>query len=112
MSENPERPILITLLCVLGFIGAPITMALGFLSSDPGIPEWVAGCAFFSGAARLICMFGLWAMRRWAVFALTFVCGLNLAVLIIRQGASLPIMLIWFTCELTIVWVYFRRMRW
>jgi phosphatidylserine synthase len=113
ISEDPERPIPITLVCVLGFIGAPITMVLAFLSTNPQIPEWVAGYAFFAGAARFICMLGLWAMRRWAVIALTLLCAVTLSVLIIRgRGTSMPFALIWFICELTIAYMYFRRMRW
>jgi hypothetical protein len=111
-KEVPERPVPITIICCIGFIGAPITMALAFLSSPPRVPEWVATYAFFGAFTRLVCMLGLWTMRRWGAFALAVLCLLNLALLI-EQGKQLGVVLglAWYVLELTIAFLYIRRMR-
>jgi len=110
-STQVDRPIPITVICWIGFVGAPLTMALAFFSSSSKVPEWVAAYAFFGPVFRFVTMLGLWRMRRLAVFALILVCLCNTAVSIIAgKPGGAAIGFAWFAVELAIVFLYFRRM--
>ncbi|MBI5478829.1 MAG: hypothetical protein HY906_08240 [Deltaproteobacteria bacterium] len=79
---RPERPTAITVICILGFIGAAFTVPLLFLPTTWKIAPWYAP---YLGAAALIgltCMLGLWKLRRWAVVAYTTFAAINQIVLI------------------------------
>ncbi|MGZ5011366.1 MAG: hypothetical protein ACXV74_10445 [Methylobacter sp.] len=75
--ETTERPISITIICVIGFIGAlmavplifsPIAQQIGF-----GYQLYI-GLSSFMG---LVCMIGLWMMKKWAIYTYTGLVVLN-----------------------------------
>jgi hypothetical protein len=107
--EQIDRAIPISVICWIGFIGAPLIMILAFVSASA--PEWVAGCAFLVSACRFGVMLGLWRMRRWAAFAQILLCFCNTTLLIIagRPGAAM-LGLGWYAIELAVIFLYFRRL--
>jgi hypothetical protein len=76
-----ERPIAITIICVLGFIGAALSIPAVFMSATSSIGAWYPPYLAVSAVVGLICMIGLWKMMKWSVFAYTAFVILNQCVL-------------------------------
>ena len=78
---SEPRPTAITVICVIGFIGAALTIPLIFTSVARNIGAWYPPYLALSVVVGLICMIGLWKMRKWAVFVYTGFCAINQVVL-------------------------------
>jgi hypothetical protein len=83
MNDTPasERPVAITIICVLGFIGAALSILVIFSEAARAIGAWYPPYLAFSAVAGFVCMIGLWKMMKWAVFAYTAFVILNQVVL-------------------------------
>jgi hypothetical protein len=81
-SENAKRPISITVICVIGFIGALITVPLIFSPIAQQIGSWYPPFLGFSAVIGLVYMVGLWMMKKWAVYIYTGLVALNQIVLL------------------------------
>ena len=80
--EKEKRPASITLLCVLGFIGAPL---IGFLIFSPLAQQagsWFSPYLILSSLVWFGCLVGLWMMRKWAAYTYTGLAVLNQVVLL------------------------------
>jgi len=77
------RPVAITIICVLGIIGAVFTIPMVFTNMARQVGAWYPPYLAFSAVVGAICMFGFWKMRRWAVFTYTAFCVINEVVLIL-----------------------------
>lgn len=80
-AEKAKRPIAITIMCVLGFVGAALSVPLIFSSAAQSIGAWYPPYLAFSSVVGLACMVGLWLMRKWAVFAYAGLFAINQVVL-------------------------------
>jgi hypothetical protein len=80
-TASPQRPAAITVICILGFIGAALTIPLIFSSVASAIGAWYPPYLGLSAIIGLVCMIGLWQMRKWAVYLYTAFCVLNQVVL-------------------------------
>ena len=83
MNDTPSnpRPVAITVICILGFIGAALAIPLIFSSGASAIGAWYPPYLALSSVIGLVCMIGLWQMRKWAVYLYTAFCVLNQVVL-------------------------------
>ncbi len=80
--EKEKRPASITVICVLGFIGAPL---IGFLIFSPVAQQaghWLPPYLILSSLIWLECLVGLWMMRKWAAYTYTGLTALNQVVLL------------------------------
>lgn len=80
-ADKPRRPIAITVICVLGFVGAALTVPVIFSSVAQSIGTWYPPYLALTSVVGLICMVGLWTMKRWAVFAYTALLVVNQVVM-------------------------------
>ena len=80
-TQTTPRPVAITIICILGFIGAALTLPLIFSDMARGVGAWYPPYLGFSAVAGLICMFGMWKMKKWSVFAYTALVIVNQVVL-------------------------------
>ena len=76
-----ERPIAITIICILGFIGAALSIPAIFMGATGSIGAWYPPYLAFSAVVGLVCMIGLWKMMKWSVFAYAALVVLNQVVL-------------------------------
>jgi hypothetical protein len=104
------RPFAITVICVLGIIGAAFAIPMVFTDIARQIGAWYPPYLAFSAVVGGICMFGFWKMRRWAVFTYTAFCVINQVVLLVTGNWNVfaillpgPVIAIGFT--------YLSRMR-
>jgi hypothetical protein len=81
-TEKAKRPTSITVICVLGFIGALITVPLIFSTIAQEVGSWYPPYLGFSAVIGLACMIGLWMMRKWAAYTYTGFVALNQVVLL------------------------------
>jgi hypothetical protein len=80
-TPTPTRPTVITVICILGFIGAALTIPLIFSNTAQSIGSWYPPYLGASAVVGLICMVGLWKMKKWAVFLYTLLMVVNQVVL-------------------------------
>ncbi|GEM_PF-1246755 len=78
-TESPEetkRLAIITLVCVIGFITTILVLQIAFSSilEDGG---WYPNYLTLSTLLSLVCLVGIWKMKRWAVFAYTILAVSN-----------------------------------
>ena len=79
---RPVRPALLTILCVLGFLGAFLKY---FLVLSPPVQEIGRAYALYlslSTVFEILCLASLWSMRKWAVWG-------YLAYFLVHQGVHL-----------------------
>jgi len=76
-----KRPNVITIICVLGFISAFLTFLLVFKKPFIQVATWYSPYLALSSILVLICMIGLWYMKKWAIYLYTGYIILNQLVL-------------------------------
>ncbi|MCL7422462.1 MAG: hypothetical protein M8364_16350 [Methylobacter sp.] len=81
-TETAERPIAITVICVLGFIGALLAVPMIFSPVAQQIGSWYPIYIGLTSLIGLVCMIGLWMMKKWAVYTYTGLVALNQIVLL------------------------------
>lgn len=81
--EQKKRPTVITVICIMGFIGAVFTIPLIFSRTAERIGDWYPPYLGFSSIIGLICMIGLWQMKKWAAYTYTGFAILNQFVLLV-----------------------------
>ena len=80
-APTPTRPTAITVICILGFIGAALTIPLIFSGAVQSIGSWYPPYLGASAVVGLICLVCLWKMKKWAVFLYTLLVVINQVVL-------------------------------
>jgi len=119
MSQAPQaqlaidphkRPIAITIICIIGFIGAALTLPLFFLDVMSTLPPWYPAFLGLGAVVGLACMIGLWMMQKWAVYTYTAFAVIN-QVILIATGLWNPIALIIPAIVVVVMFVYLSRMR-
>ena len=84
MNDTPatsERPIAITIICILGFIGAALSIPVIVMGATSSIGAWYPPYLAFSAVVGFVCMIGLWQMMKWSVFVYAAFVVLNQVVL-------------------------------
>ena len=81
-AGKAKRPTSITVICVIGFIGALITVPLIFSPIVQQIGDWYPPYLGFSAVLGLACMVGLWMMKKWAAYTYTGFVALNQVILL------------------------------
>jgi hypothetical protein len=77
-----KRPGIITAICVIGFIGVVATVPLVFSDISKQIGAWYPPCLAVSAIVGLVCMIGLWQMKKWSIITYTAFFGINQVVLL------------------------------
>ena len=67
-NELDKRPIAITIICIMGFVGAALTIPMLFSEIALQIGTWFPPYSVFITAISLVCMIGLWFTKRWAAY--------------------------------------------
>lgn len=115
--EN-KRPLFVTIICILGFIGAPLVIVsalfnldilAGFVSPRAIIPSWYLVFSIGWAILYFIALIFIWKMRK---IGLTTYTGLAAIDYIVQFGAGLsPIRaLIYSTVEIGLLWIYYKKM--
>lgn len=104
-----ERPLLLTLICLLGFAACSFGMILVYTPAVLNIGKAYALFRSLSFTSLVVCYGGLWMMRRWGAWALAVCFVLNqLGCLYFGtwdKNTLLPLLF------LMVAAAYYRRMR-
>lgn len=80
-KEKSKRPISITIICVIGFIGGAFSL-LTFSFIRPNLAnqfgDWYTLYAGITNIVTLMCMVGLWMMKKWAAYTYTAIVAIGL----------------------------------
>ena len=73
MSEAPsqptsKRPVIITVICIIGFIGALFTIPIVFTSFASAVGAWYPPFLGLSAIVGIASFIGLWRMRLWGLY--------------------------------------------
>jgi len=85
MNDTPaktKRPTSITVICIVGFIGALLAVPLVFSPVAQQVGAWYPPYLGFSAIVGLACMVGLWMMKKWAAYTYTGFAIVNQVVLL------------------------------
>jgi hypothetical protein len=63
-----KRPVAITVISILGFIGIPFAIILILSKFAFRVGNWYPPLLAVSSIVRFICSIGLWKMKKWAVY--------------------------------------------
>ncbi len=116
-NPQPRRPILITIICVLGFLGAALILS-GFLFFPVQLSNQlsVQYGAIFMPLSVCICgagfigLIGLWQMRRWGMY--TYVTSLILGTILgLLFGISDVVSYVITFLTIVIIFKYSKQMR-
>jgi serine/threonine protein kinase len=80
--RHAQRPIAITIICALGFIGDLAAVPLLFSPIAQQVGAWYQPYLLFSIVIGLTCTIGLWRMKKWAAYLYLALLALNQALLL------------------------------
>ena len=97
-----QRPTAITVICVIGFIGAAVCIPLIFSEAAADIGDWYPPYLAFSSIIGFACMVGFWQMKKWATYTYAALVGINQVVLLAMDVWSVmalvvPAIVVFFT---------------
>ena len=73
-EERPRRPLVITIFCAIAIIICAAAIPKFFTTANRARPEWLQLVALLALVATVVCVIGVWKMRKWAVLAYTGLC--------------------------------------
>lgn len=80
-TEKAKRPASITIICIIALIGAIYIVPLVFSPKAQQVGPWYPAYLGFSIVIGLVCIAGLWMMKKWAAYTYTAFLILNQFVL-------------------------------
>jgi hypothetical protein len=110
-ATGPKRPMILTVICVVLFIGSMMAMQAVFNDDFHGLPRTVRYLYLASVILTVISVLGIFLMRRWGIvlYAATSVVG---QAILISFGWWNPIQLLIALLICAVGFMYFRQMRW
>jgi hypothetical protein len=113
MNDSPpalqQRPPVITIICILGFIGVLFVLPKVFSSLARDVGAWYPPYLAFIGIVGLICNIGFWQMKKWGFYGYIAFVAAN-QVIMLSTGTWLPMALISPAIIIAILAYYFNRM--
>jgi len=82
LKNDTKRPVLITIICVIGFIAAILTFIMAFSGTTKLIGSWYPVYLIATRVITIIGIIGLWKMKKWAAYTYIAVLTLNQFILI------------------------------
>jgi hypothetical protein len=81
-TYKPERPLLITILCVLMALGVALAIPRIFQNEFEMIGVWYRPYLMISCLITLTSMVGLWMMKKWGIYLYTTLAVINQGIMI------------------------------
>lgn len=102
--DKINRPTPITVICIIGFLGALVSVPLIFSPIAKDIGSWYPPYLGFASAVGLVCMVGLWMMKKWAVYTYIGFVAINQVVMLVMgvwniMALVLPAIIIFFALK-------------
>ncbi len=81
-AMTAKRPGAITAVCVIGLVGALVTVPLIFSPIAGQVGAWYPPYLAASVVVGAVCLFGLWTMKKWGAYGYSAFVGINQLVLL------------------------------
>lgn len=84
-----NRPGIITAFCIIGFIGYVIVLiaiAIYYSYYAESFGEWVPPYLALSAIISLVCIIGLWMMKKWSIITYSVWLAINQIVVVLAWG--------------------------
>jgi hypothetical protein len=94
IPEKPKRPASITVICILGSIGALMAVPMVLSPASQQVGAWYPPYLAFSAAIGMACIVGLWMMKEWAAYTYIGFVVINQIVLVTMGVWSIVALLI------------------
>jgi hypothetical protein len=110
-ASGSQRPVAITVICVLSAIGIVLGIIGLFAAASvlSAIASWYPIYTGISIVIGAICTYGLWMMKKWALYLYTAIFVIN-QVIAFMLGAFSLLGLVIPLIVVVICWVYQARM--
>ena len=82
LTNENERPIIITIICIIGFLGALGSINIIFSESAITLGATYMTYLMVSIIVGLFCMVGFWKMKKWAVYTYAGMTAFGQGVLV------------------------------
>lgn len=82
-NVTSERPLAITIICVLGFVGTLALIPILFSGIASQIGAWYPPFLIFASIVGFTCMVGLWKMKKWAVYLYAGMAIINQLIMVL-----------------------------
>lgn len=100
-----KRPLVVTLLCILGFIEAPVQIFAAFIAT---LPAWYAVMSIMFALLYVIGLVFVWKMKKWGLIVYTVVKVINVLLFFsIDKTIDIPLLSI---AIVVVLWTQFRKM--
>jgi len=76
-QNSKKRPVIVTIICIISFIGTLQVIPLVISESAQQIGKWYPPYMGLSAIIGLISIIGIWKMKRWAVYLYTTMVVIN-----------------------------------
>ena len=93
-NQPIDRPTVITVICILGFVGTALSIPMVFTEVARQIGSWFGPYAGFTAIANLICMIGLWHTKRWGLYGYTLLVVINQIVLATKGEWNMSVLIV------------------
>lgn len=107
--DREVRPLVISFISLAGACGGIVTVMSAFTHLARQIGEWYPPALLFSAAIGLICMYGLWKMKRWSVYLYTIFC-IAAQVTLAIAGLWSPLSILFPGIIITVSFCFLNRM--
>lgn len=108
--SSTRRPLILTILCILGFVAAAANVPTIFTDDARRVGHWFPPFLALSVVVTVICMIGLWKMHRWAVLVYTGFAVLGFALALTVGSWNLTAQLVR-VAVIVIMFSQFAKMR-
>jgi hypothetical protein len=110
-ASGSQRPVAITVICVLSAIGIVLAV-IGLVAATSALTAIASWYPIYVGVSIIIgaaCTYGLWMMKKWALYLYTAIFVLNQIIVLMLGafslvGLAIPLIVV------VICWVYQSRM--
>ncbi|MBL7889779.1 MAG: hypothetical protein JNL24_09510 [Bacteroidia bacterium] len=104
-----KRPVLLTVVCIIGFIWVVVSLPGVFAPEVKKIGDWMPAIFGFIRASMFISMIGVWYMKRWGVrlFIIVFFIKESVFLLIDNTNYFSIVLSIFFISSML---AYYKRM--
>lgn len=89
-----KRPLSITIICILGFIGGILVILVLFSPMTEYVPSWYPPYLGFTALVGFISLIGLWFMKKWGAYSYIGLTMLNQIVALTMGAWNFMVLLI------------------
>ena len=105
-----ERPTAITIICVLEFVNSGLKFIAALVPAVKKFGEWVPLYLPIDAIIVIICMIGVWRMKKWGLFAFLF-WELTVQVIFLTAGQWGPMHLLYPLLLIFFMFGYYSKMK-